>query len=61
MIWFGSYADVHYSKKPYGNEDISDFVHGKSKYIKGKGQHIKLQKQIYLPMVWIIIKLLKII
>ena len=34
---FGSYADVHDSKKPYGNEDISDFVHGKSKYINGKG------------------------
>ena len=34
---FGSYADVHDSKKPYGNEDISDFVHGKSKYEKGKG------------------------
>ena len=34
---FGSYADVHDSKKPYGNEDIADFVHGRSKYVKGKG------------------------
>ena len=34
---FGSYADVHDSKKPYGNEDIANFVHGKSKYVKGKG------------------------
>lgn len=34
---FGSYADVHDSKKPYGNKEISDFVHGKSKYVKGKG------------------------
>ena len=34
---FGSYADVHDSKKAYGNEDIADFVHGRSKYVKGKG------------------------
>ena len=34
---FGSYADVHDNKKPYGNEDIADFVHGRSKYVKGKG------------------------
>ena len=34
---FGSYADVHDSKKPYGNEDVADFVHGRSKYVKGKG------------------------